>query len=384
LSPDGNRIVSGGADGTLQVWDSQGKPIAQPLKRHQGAVFSVSFNPDGKFIASGGKDGIVLLWNSEGKPIGQPWKGHQRSVNSVAFSPDGKQIVSGSKDGTVRLWDSQGNPMGQPLREYQREVTSVAFSPDGILIVSGGIGGTVQLWRGGTWQSWLDVACDKLFGHPVLVEPETILTEPDTIKVAKAARSTCQNLVWNKTENARFLVNQSLAVGRGGDVKGAMDKFQEARKLSPSIDVPTEAEVGWWAAGGLVEKGEKLVKEGKVKEALAAYREAQRLKPTWQLYADSWNTLCRFGSLHGQAAEVMKACENAVTLAPRNGEFRDSRGIARALTGNAAGAIEDFQAYINWNGSDKDGKARRKGWLDNLRAGKNPFTPEEIEKLLKE
>jgi tetratricopeptide (TPR) repeat protein len=271
--------------------------------------------------------------------------------------------------------------MGQPLREYQREVTSVAFSPDGILIVSGGIGGTVQLWRGGTWQSWLDVACDKLFGHPVLVEPETILTEPDTIKVAKAARSTCQNLVWNKTENARFLVNQSLAVGRGGDVKGAMDKFQEARKLSPSIDVPTEAEVGWWAAGGLVEKGEKLVKEGKVKEALAAYREAQRLKPTWKLYPDSWNTLCRYGSLHGQAAEVMQACEKAVALAPKNGEFRDSRGIARALTGDKQGAIEDFQAYINWNGSDKDGKARRKGWLDNLRTGKNPFTPEEIEKL---
>jgi regulator of sirC expression with transglutaminase-like and TPR domain len=76
----------------------------------------------------------------------------------------------------------------------------------------------------------------------------------------------------------------------------------------------------------------------------------------------------------------MKACENAVTLAPKNGEFRDSRGIARALTGNTAGAIEDFQAFIKSTDSDEK-KKQRQGWIDALNAGKNPFTQEEIEKL---
>jgi hypothetical protein len=76
----------------------------------------------------------------------------------------------------------------------------------------------------------------------------------------------------------------------------------------------------------------------------------------------------------------MLACENAVSLAPKNGEFRDSRGIARALTGNKQGAIEDFQAYIKWTDWD-DGKKQRQAWIDALKAGKNPFTPEEIEKL---
>jgi len=54
-----------------------------------------------------------------------------------------------------------------------------------------------------------------------------------------------------------------------------MAKFQEAQKLSSAINIPTEAEVGWWAAGGLVEKGEKQVREGKVKEALDSYRKAE-------------------------------------------------------------------------------------------------------------
>ncbi len=299
----------------------------------------------------------------------------------MAFSPDGKTIVSGSWDKTIHLWDTKGNPIGKPFKGHENFVRSVAFSPDGKTIVSGSFDRMIRLWRGGNWLDWLGVACNRLIGHLILVTPETLLGEDsETLKVAQDARSTCQNSVWNKTENAQFLVNQGRAIGRGGDVKGAITKFQQARKLSSHIQVPTEEEVGWWAAGALVEKGEKLVKEGKVKEALAAYQEAQRLKPTWKLYADSWNPLCRFGSLHGEAAAVMQACEKAVALAPKNGEFRDSRGIARALTGDKPGAIEDFQAFIKSTDSD-EGKKQRQGWIDALKAGKNPFTPEEIEKL---
>ncbi len=57
--------------------------------------------------------------------------------------------------------------------------------------------------------------------------------------------------------------------------------------------------------------------------------------------------------------------------------------IARALTGNTAGAIEDFQAFIESTDSD-EGKKQRQGWINALKAGKYPFTPEEIEGLLQE
>jgi tetratricopeptide (TPR) repeat protein len=223
-----------------------------------------------------------------------------------------------------------------------------------------------------------------LIDHPILVDPKTTLAEDvEMIEVAKGAGETCQKLAWNPAQKAHFWVNQGRAIGQGGDFNGAIAKFQDARKLSPSIQVPAKAEVGWWAATGQVKNGEKLAKEGKVKESLAAYREAQRLKPTWKLSSESWNTLCRYGSLHGKAAEVMKACENAVTLAPKNGDFRDSRGVARALTGNTAGAIEDFQAFIESTDSDER-KRQRQGWIDAFKAGKNPFTKEEIERLLQE
>jgi hypothetical protein len=341
----------------------------------------VAFSPDGKTIVSGSADKTIRLWDTKGNPIGQSFKGHQDWVHSVAFSPDGKTIVSGSTDTTIRLWDTKGNPIGQPFTGHTDKVMSVAFSPDGKTIVSGSADKTIRLWD--TWPGWLKVGCNRLIDHSILVDPKATLAENyEMIEVAKGAGETCQKLAWNPTQKAHFLANQGRAIGQGGDVKRAIAKFQDARKLSSHIQVPTEEEVRWWAASGWVEKGEKLVNEGNVKEALTAYREAQGLRPTWKLYPESWNTLCRYGSLHEQAAEVMNACEKAVRLAPKNGRFRDSRGIARAMRGNTAGAIGDFQAYIKWTDWD-EGKKQRQGWINKLKAGENPFTKKEIKNLLK-
>jgi hypothetical protein len=364
----------------IRLWNTSGNPIGHPFKGHEKWVSSVTFSPDGNKIVSGGGDGMIRLWNTSGNPIGHPFKGHEGWVNSVAFSPDGNKIVSGSLDKTIRLWDIQGNPIGQPFRGHEADVRSVAFSPDGKTIVSGDVDGTIRLWHG-NWQAWLDVACNRLIAHRILVIPETQLGEDsEMIEVAQDARKICQNSVWNKTQIAQFLVNQGSAIARTGDIEGASAKFQRAQKLAPNINVPTEAQVRGWAAEGWVNKGVKLVREGEVKEALAAYNKAQAIDSTWKISAYSWNTLCRNGSLHGEAAKVMQACEKAVTLAPTNEEFRDSRGIARALTGHEPGAIEDFQAFIKSTDSEQ-WKKQRQGWIDALKAGKNPFTQQEIEKL---
>lgn len=92
-----------------------------------------------------------------------------------------------------------------------------------------------------------------------------------------------------------------------------------------------------------------------------------------------------FGSLNGSAKQVLFACENAVSLAPDNdaAEYRDSRGLAKALTGDTAGAIDDFQAYLK-SESSAEQKARRQRWIDALRSGQNPFTPKELESLKNE
>lgn len=56
---------------------------------------------------------------------------------------------------------------------HQHFVTSVAFSPDGKTIVSGSNDRTIRLWRGGTWQDWLTICCDRIRYHPYFKNPQT-------------------------------------------------------------------------------------------------------------------------------------------------------------------------------------------------------------------
>lgn len=77
--------------------------------------------------------------------------------------------------------------------------------------------------------------------------------------------------------------------------------------------------------------------------------------------------------MYGFAGQVADgACEQAVALAdPADAPgFRDSRGLARALTGDVPGAITDFQEFVDqrW-GPEAD---RRVLWIRELEKGESP------------
>ncbi len=133
-------------------------------------------------------------------------------------------------------------------------------------------------------------------------------------------------------------------------------------------------------AKSYVSEGGRLAWAGDFSGALQAYQNAQERDARLTIAASDWNQMCWFGSLLGHAAEVMAACEQAVALVPDNGSARNSRGLARALTGDVAGAIDDFEAYVVWTGNDRN-RAQGQGWIGALRAGQNPFTSELLERL---
>ncbi|MEY4749586.1 MAG: hypothetical protein RIQ60_1800 [Pseudomonadota bacterium] len=140
-----------------------GNPQVRTLDAGSPIYLQIAFSPDGNQIAAGTVAGEVRLWDAHtGQPIGQPIKGHEGTVYSVAFSPDGQRLASASEDKTLRLWDARtGQPIGQPIKVHEGPVRSVAFSPDGLWVatVSDDRRLLIHLSPGG----WVEHGCSKLW-----------------------------------------------------------------------------------------------------------------------------------------------------------------------------------------------------------------------------
>jgi tetratricopeptide (TPR) repeat protein len=176
-----------------------------------------------------------------------------------------------------------------------------------------------------------------------------------------------------------------------GDVAGALASYEQAltiRQNRLQAD-PTNTQVQQELAVayrriGLVQKatGDTAAVLASYRQALTMFEQLRQADPTnAQVQRDlteAANGVCWIGTLAGAAAEVLPDCERAVTLADGHevGFFRDSRGLARALTGDVRGAIEDFSAFVEWAQGRAEYEplmAKRRTWMAELEAGRNPF-----------
>ena len=123
--------------------------------------------------------------------------------------------------------------------------------------------------------------------------------------------------------------------------------------------------------------------EGNLADATIEYDHARTLAATDFSVADIWNDQCWDGSLWGHAAEVIHACEQALSLYPDVGSFRDSRGLALALSGELDRAAEDFQYYADNPGNFTFSETieLRKEWVRQIKNGRNPIDEATLEGL---
>lgn len=127
-----------------------------------------------------------------------------------------------------------------------------------------------------------------------------------------------------------------------------------------------------------MDAAKSLAEQGDIASAIAKFKEALALDPSIATdpdHAEDWNALCWSGATRNQAALVLEACETAVKLAPDDGRIRNSRGLARALTGDVPGAIADFEFALKWAQETRYREefiASRTAWLAALREGQAP------------
>jgi len=105
LPGSGARVVSGGADQTLRVWDCEAGTCDRTLDVGRGGVVHAlaALGPDR--VAAGSGDGALRVW-----AVGQAaprcervLKGHADGAFALALLPDGR-VVSGSSDKSLCVW----------------------------------------------------------------------------------------------------------------------------------------------------------------------------------------------------------------------------------------------------------------------------------------
>jgi WD40 repeat protein/DNA-binding SARP family transcriptional activator len=143
---NGSRIVAGGDDGVVRIFDARSGRALGRLDARHGLLLSARYAPGADAIGLGFADGTLLVTDAT---LGHPRRLlHVKdvSVNSVAFSRTADRLAAGLGDGTVRVLPVDGGGRAVTLRTQQQAVDGVDISADASRVVSAGEDGTVRLW----------------------------------------------------------------------------------------------------------------------------------------------------------------------------------------------------------------------------------------------
>jgi len=192
---DDNRIVTGGVDNQVILFDGEKEKLVQKMLGHSKKVTAVTFHPTKDVIVSCSEDKTARVWTCTDAanwrapytcssvvrkhtaevtdlsmhPLGdyfltasmdKSWAIHElatgRCVKQVSdqaagyrcmkFHPDGLIAAGGNTNNVVQVWDIKDQVIVAELTGHEGDVTAVSFSENGYYLASASKDGTVKLW----------------------------------------------------------------------------------------------------------------------------------------------------------------------------------------------------------------------------------------------
>ncbi|XP_054870069.1 telomerase protein component 1 isoform X2 [Amphiprion ocellaris] len=201
------------------------------LRGHTGGVTCLAFSPDGEKLLSGGKDQALMVWDVASTPPAL-FKllphAHGDWITGCVWTPN--CVISSSNDGKLCLWDLE---VGQHLKEisWKRPLLSVCSLEQ--YVMAGCSDGALHVWN---WDTEMEIC--HIAAHKKQINHCSLLPNTDEEKDAKAEDMTVFTAsddgtvqLWKPFQVEHFSTFQ----GHSGAVHGVVLK-EEGEFLSVSED----------------------------------------------------------------------------------------------------------------------------------------------------
>ncbi|WP_179067326.1 WD40 repeat domain-containing protein [Nostoc sp. C052] len=137
ISPDGQKMISAGADKIIMLWDIKAGKYLGKLSKHSTTIYALAIHPNGESFFSADGNGCIKIWQWNWGEEVAILEGHRRSIYALCISPDGKLLISGGEDRTIKIWDLKSRREIWSLIGHCHSIRSLAISPNGRILVSG-------------------------------------------------------------------------------------------------------------------------------------------------------------------------------------------------------------------------------------------------------
>ncbi|NXJ65043.1 CFA52 protein, partial [Rostratula benghalensis] len=188
---DSKRIISGGSDGQVRIWEigEKTQKLLEVLKEHRSAVSCIKikdndqecvtasldktcivwdivrfvrkqmfqastmfkcacYHPEVYQIITSGMDKKVVYWEVlDGSPIREVVGSTSGAINGIDITSDGAHFVTGGDDHLVKLWDYHEGVVTHVGVGHSGRITRLKICPEKKHIVSVSADGAILLWK---------------------------------------------------------------------------------------------------------------------------------------------------------------------------------------------------------------------------------------------
>jgi WD40 repeat protein len=417
-------VITATKSGEVTLWDTTNMTSTR-LAAVRGGVGGISLNSKGNTIAVAGRDGHIHRIDLAHRTERPDDNGKNASpYANVAFSSDHDSLASVTEDGDVSVLDIEHNRISYRYRGAPSASQPIAFSPVAALLAGIGsdrevvfrhteVGDAIATARLRLARGWTSAECKNHLADsnsnecpPEVAALQELIQAKSQASLAvkeqdeKKSREIFANAVrLFEDANERYPVlsiqsplEEAKEVATAVELRELrnarmMNQWADVMQISRSVrqrrDYITADARAEFAEEALM-ASQELSRLGDVDRAIQAFNSFEDTPSLDRFMPIYLNSLCWHGTLWGHARDVLAYCFKAHQSVPDDVNLGDSLALALSQSddSHANEAIKLFESFIAAQESTEEEKRERRLWIERIRSGRKPLTPDIQHRLI--